>query len=1071
MVPSPPAAGVMTWSLSAARNLIARCSQLRNDHRNEAVLRAEFQSWLRRVFSSTADEAWVNHYSEGAEARTTIGTAGGATANRFIDTLIRATVIEYEADLRHQPVRDHGQQQVREYIAGAVRAGQPISQVRGVLSDTVEWYVFEGRLRPGASPTACTPDDIELQEIEALVPTAVDDENANRLGAFLKKHLAREQSRPLSAAHITGDLGLDSLPFGRHVNALLAVVTEGRAADSSIALATELWSRFVDSLEQPRGTFRAEMYVDELYIAVLARLLAANVLNGRAMLSDDTELAEILNGYHFLTRFRLKNMVEDDYFGWVVDEPHLTGLLLVAREIQSDLYAYDFSQIIEEDLFGRLMAQLARRSQRKLLGQEWTPTWLGHELARRCLAGIPAGDAPRIIDMCCGSGSILAEILKEDRRRRNGVGLEGLATVATGFDIDPLAVMLAKTTWVVTLVPLIQNATEDIIIPIYHADSLFATTPVSTEVPAPGEPRDFVIDLDGEAVTLPSELIAPDLRALFDDIVDWAYDEARAGEDVAAKRATELVDALIGKHRVTMATALRSKVAGATLALATRLVELARANRNGIWAFILRNTYRPGLLVGQFNGLVSNPPWLAMSQLAENPYQAQLSARALLYGINPAGASHLHLELATTYLLHAVDRYLSPGAAVACLLPGTIFNGHHHQKFRDAAYLASPRSVAFELDEVWEVAAGTFKVRSAAVVGTKRATPIDVHSEPSGFHMSVAGLAQVSFEVRHLGTRTAWVLAGDAAPLGAPADEPVPPQGADLMPRTAVCVDVMERTGAEWKVGTPSIGAAKKLRHKKFPGFVAPQFLFRMVQSQNLLPFVCAEPFAIIALPARRAAGGDWETLDAAAIRALGFRHTATRFGRIDEALVEGGVVRPLAEKINERNKLSLQRFPPDHHLVLTGAGGGISCAACLPVNGHEDIVIDQTLYWRLVASAAEAWYRVGLLNSDAITEAIRLFNPQGEFGERHLHTLPHRVLPAFDPSNEDHRRIAWLSERLAVRVGAIIGADPRIADRQKAIASRRTRVREQLRALPEFQELEEICAAVLGTTPGAPAA
>lgn len=712
----------MTWSVNAARDLIARCSQLRNDHRNEAVLRAEFESWLRRVFPSTADEAWVNHYSEGAEAHTTIGTAGGATANRFIDTLIRATVIEYEADLRHQAVRDHGRQQVRDYIAGAVRAGQPISQVRGVLSDTVEWYVFEGRLRPGANPTACTPDDVELQEVEALVPTAVDDENANRLGAFLKKHLAREQSRPLSAAHITADLGLDSLPFGRHVNALLALVTEGRAADSSIALATELWSRFVDSLEQPRGMFRAEMYVDELYIAVLVRLLAANVLNGRAILSDDTELAEILNGHHFLTGFRLKNMVEDDYFGWVVDEPHLTGLLPVAREIQSDLYAYDFSQIIEEDLFGRLMAQLARRSQRKLLGQEWTPTWLGHELARRCLAAIPNGDAPRIVDMSCGSGSILAEVLKEDRRRRNNNSLDALSTVATGFDIDPLAVMLAKTTWVVTLVPLIRLATNDVLIPIYHADSLFAATPVSTEVPGPGEPRDFVIDLDGERVTLPAELIGPDLRALFDDVVDWAYDEACAAadneaDDLTERRAADLVDALAKKHGVTVNAALLSHIARATTALAKRLVQLARENRNGIWAFILRNTYRPGLLAGQFNGLVSNPPWLAMSQLADNPYKAQLSARAQLYGVNPAGASRLHLELATTYLLHAIDRYLSPGASIACLLPGTIFNGHHHQKLRDAAYLASPRPVAFELAEVWEVAAGTFK---GAVRGGRR---------------------------------------------------------------------------------------------------------------------------------------------------------------------------------------------------------------------------------------------------------------------------------------------------------------------------------------------------------------
>jgi hypothetical protein len=34
--------------------------------------------------------------------------------------------------------------------------------------------------------------------------------------------------------------------------------------------------------------------------------------------------------------------------------------------------------------------------------------------------------------------------------------------------------------------------------------------------------------------------------------------------------------------------------------------------RTAGWAFILRNIYRPGLLSGQFNGLVSNPPWLGV---------------------------------------------------------------------------------------------------------------------------------------------------------------------------------------------------------------------------------------------------------------------------------------------------------------------------------------------------------------------------------------------------------------------------------------------------------------------------
>lgn len=1067
----------MTWSTAAARDLIARCRQLRDERRNEAVLRAEFQSWLRRVFPSPADESWVNHYSEGAEAHAVISTSAGV-AHRFIDTLIRSTVIEYEADLRQLSLREHGHEQVREYVAAAVRAGRPVSQVRGVLSDTVEWYVYEGTLAAGVNPAAVTPADVELHEVKSFVPAAADEDTAKRFAVFLRKHLAREQSRPLSATHIAGDLGLDSLPFSRHVDALLALVEKGRGADPSIALATDLWSRFVDSLERQEGAFRARMYVDEMYIAVLARLLAANVLDGKANLSEDVELAEILNGFYFSSRFRLKNMVEDDYFGWVLDEPHLSDLLHVAREIQRDLYAYDFSQLSEEDLFGRLMAQLARRSQRKLLGQEWTPSWLARAVAVRCLDKIPAGDKPQIIDMCCGSGSIVAEVIKEVVRRNPGFPLEDVISSATGFDIDPLAVVLARTTWVVTLASRLKHAAADVIIPVYHADSLFAVTPVSSDVPPPGETADFVIDLDGEEVKLPAELIDPGRRVLFDDLVDWAYDEARAAaegtaSDPTQERADAVIDGLLTKHRIEVTEALRSRLAATAYRLAARMTALAKARRNGIWAFILRNTYRPGLLAGQFNGLVSNPPWLAMSQLADNPYKEQLSRRALLYGIKPAGASHLHLELATTYLLHAIDRYLRPGAAVACLLPGTIFNGHHHQKLRNAAYLRSPRAVPFELQEVWEIAPGTFKVRSAAVVGMKRGTADELHSAPAGFHANEGAVTPVDFEVRELGSRTAWVLAGNAAPLGTPATEEVPPQGADLMPRPAVCVDIVDDSGPEYRVRTPRPGTAlhfavkdaKKLKGKEFTGFVAPRFLYRMVQSLNLLPFTLVEPFAPIALPAKRTPGG-WSILDTAAIRAEGFVETARRFERIDRALAADRVVRALADKINERNKLVIQTFPEDAYLVLNGAGGGVSCAACLAVRDYPDIVVDQTLYWRVVRTAAEAWYRVGLLNSDAISEAIQPFNPQGEFGERHLHTLPHRVIPAFDPSNEDHLEISALAERLATAAQHLVAAQSGLRDMAKSVAARRRRFRQQLRAMADFVRMEELCAAVLGTTP-----
>lgn len=75
------------------------------------------------------------------------------------------------------------------------------------------------------------------------------------------------------------------------------------------------------------------------------------------------------------------------------------------------------------------MAQLARRSQRKLLGQEWTPGWLSRHLAERCLDLLPEGEAPAIVDMCCGSGAILAEVIKAARDRYDYADITALHEV------------------------------------------------------------------------------------------------------------------------------------------------------------------------------------------------------------------------------------------------------------------------------------------------------------------------------------------------------------------------------------------------------------------------------------------------------------------------------------------------------------------------------------------------------------------------------------------------------------------------------------------------------------------
>ncbi|MDX3968136.1 MAG: N-6 DNA methylase [Bradyrhizobium sp.] len=1069
----------MREELAPAKEMIRRCLALRDLGRPEAVLRSEVQSGLRVVFPDTEDKSWIDHYVEGTEAHAKIAKSSGGLATRFIDNLIGSTTIEYESDLRNFFKREVGLSQVKEHVTALIRRGIPRSRIRGILSDTVEWYAYEVLVSEGLDPKECTPQDVTLIALDELQLQDDSDASAGRLIQFIRKHLARQQSRSLRAEYLTLDLGLDSGTYQRHSPQLLKLVSDGRNADTSIALATDLWLRFIDHLEGEAGAFRVQGYVDEVYVAILARLLSANVLAGHAISSDDAQLASILDGSHFRNVYQLQNIVEQDYFGWLIRPQNLPALIPIARELQHDLYAYDFNHREEEDIFGRLMAQLARKSQRKLLGQEWTPAWLAKLLAERCIENLPPQEAPRIVDMCCGSGSIIAEVLKAARSKLGLTTIQALNDVITGFDIDPLAVALSKTTWVITLAAEIKASSAPIIVPIYQADSLFAVTPVSSNIPLIDEDRPIDVLLDGAIVQLPHSLVRPEYRDLFDRIVDWAYDEAinaREQGDSGAlieKDAANFIDGTTKAAGLSLPDEFRSALYASAFALAARMSKLAVQNRNGIWAFVLRNTYRPGLLSGQFNGLVSNPPWLAMSGLADNPYREMLTERAKLYGIRPSGQSFLHLELGTMHLIHAVDRYLKADASVACLVPGTLFNGHHHEPFRQGQFLKGMRPVALEIASVWQVASGTFKYPSAAIIGYKRGSLTGLSAIPhSAATADRDGLRSSGFSVTSIGKRrSAWVLDNEGKAISANT-EAMPPQGADLMPRTAVCVDVLKECGAEWHVDTPRLGsqwffavkAAKELKDARFTGHVASKFIHSMAQSENLLPFVLGAHRARIAIPAAHE-NGRWQIYSDTEIRRQGFTETARRFASINMRLAQVGKGKSLQERIDERGKLSRQVFGPDDaFIVLSGAGGKDVCAACISTNEAQSLAIDQTLYWQIFAYEQAAMYTTGMLNSEALTRAITPFNPKGDFAERHIHTLPYKMVPVFDSKNVDHVSIATLAGCVTKEARTIIEGDALLKNPTRALSARRRRLRLKLRESASFQKLDALCASILSS-------
>ena len=97
-----------------------------------------------------------------------------------------------------------------------------------------------------------------LVPVDELRLAANDDPSAARLTDFVREHLAREHSRPLIAEFLSLELGLNSGLYRRSAPPLIKLVSDARAAATSILLATDLWPEFVDYLEgDPRFGLRA----------------------------------------------------------------------------------------------------------------------------------------------------------------------------------------------------------------------------------------------------------------------------------------------------------------------------------------------------------------------------------------------------------------------------------------------------------------------------------------------------------------------------------------------------------------------------------------------------------------------------------------------------------------------------------------------------------------------------------------------------------------------------------------------------------------------------------------------
>ena len=1075
--------------VKAAVECIKASLKLIAEGKVESVIRHSLSSYLRQIFPD--NPSWLERHIEGSEAAVKFAK-GGTSHTGFVDNLVDLTAIEYESDLTNRAKFVTGLGQVMDYCASLLNQKHDPDLIIGVLSDTVRWGAYRVRLIRTQSPGQYGREDITLEEIEPMVDLSAGDELAAKaFVGFLLRYLGRIGSRPLTAISIAKDLGFESKFCAKHTDAIRTVINRATAARPEYSdLIASLWGLFVNYVRDRSATaaFNKDEYADELYIVTLAKLVIANVIAQRALLSNDAELRSILQGEFFKNR-GLLNLVEYDYFGWLNEGRSLEDLLPVARGMQDDLQAYDFSYLPSEDLFGEMMSQLAKRSQRILLGQECTPKWLSRMIVEHVLSKLPAGEEPQLVDMSCGSGAMIVESVNLAKNRLDEsrptdppeTKLQLLTQAITGFDIDPLAVLLSKVSWVLAAGDwLYPYGAFPVTIPVYHADSLFAITPLSQEIEDEQGQAFYKLRIDKTDLRLPSFLISAQFQGTFDALLDFAYDVALASGQTKVELDDSLLDDAIARALVVSSLTIDEEQHEAAKRFLRELtVEVNQLNldeRNGIWVFLLRNSYRPGLVAGQFNGLVSNPPWLALSKIADNPYSTVLKNKAELFGIKPRGPSFLHVELATIFLLHAVDRYLRNGAAVGCITPDSVLNGAHQNPFRTAAYLKATKAVSFALDEIWRIEEHTFKNEAIVIFGRKQESKRNQPNPIPGALAHRTGLTSITFYRSTQGKRTAWT----EEDIGTVSVEQSGPanfrQGADIMPRTLFFHDVTRVPAVggkvQWQIKPIDIGSSPLAfaikDAKKYPTFrlaprVLPDDLFFNVLISNLLtPFDIAAPLKAL-LPIRKNSIGTWELLDSASIAADGAA-AASAFNEMSRAIGEGATTQSLWELVNTRGKLVQQVIRADRYLVFTGTSGGLVCSAFAPTAAFDvdKLIVDQTLNWAHLETEEQAVYLSGLLNSEAINEKIESFQPKGAFGKRHIHSLPFAVTPRYNSDDPVHQQVVERTRQLLAEYELRKSGDEKLRlmldPNRGTLAIRRKFIKTIIKGLPSYDEYARAC-------------
>ncbi|MEM0900617.1 MAG: N-6 DNA methylase [Pseudomonadota bacterium] len=387
-----------------------------------------------------------------------------------IDALIGRTVFEAKSNLD----REWGDvaRRMPDYLADRER--EEGERFVGIASDGLKWAVFE--LRAGA--------------LEKLKETTLDPAKPDVFLAWLDGALALKSSLPPEALTIRMELGGDSVAFRRASEELLAL-WETLKDRPDAELKKQLWASML-KLVYGRDIDNDMLWIQHTYLVIVAKAIALAVLE---LVDDDP--VRMLSGSAF-EQANIRGAVESDFFDWAVATPD--GEQLV-RKIVSHVRRFRLREV-ESDVLKILYESLIDRDERHGLGEYYTPDWLARKVVRH---SVTAPHEQKVLDPACGSGTFLFHAIRNFLTEAEEIDypVPNRASEATrlvaGMDIHPVAVIIARVTYLLALSPVLGQRKGDITIPVYLGEAMqlsitrmLSDTELRVRVPPPKGEADII---------------------------------------------------------------------------------------------------------------------------------------------------------------------------------------------------------------------------------------------------------------------------------------------------------------------------------------------------------------------------------------------------------------------------------------------------------------------------------------------------------------------------------------------------------------------------------------------------